>query len=426
MKKKYLIIPGNDDQNRGDQALVWTTKKIAEESGFIGDYYMFSDPKKSLQSIEHGIVPVDGLLLHPSRKFKEKNNIKYSQKIIFKWGIVAIYDLFKSFLLFVPLLNSVIYSFSSSREKHAIDIIKQSDCVFIKGGGFVHSYGKITSFYTMYYMLYHILLAKKFQKKVIMMPNSFGPFEGFFTRHFILHVLKKIDLVLSRESISQKALQEKLKIKSILAPDLGFYLGNKSCEENLFISNSKKNIALTARPYRFPECQNSEERYNNYIQEYAKFVLWLLEEGYNPVFIEQVYNENDHEKDIYCINQICRIVKLNGLNINIISNTKLNCEELKYIYSRFNYMVGTRFHSVIFAISEGVPSIAITYGGNKGVGIMRDLELEEYSVPILEFNFNLIKDCFNKLITSHIDYCKQMAKLEVDRLELIELLRKNG
>ena len=30
MDKKYIIIPGCSDLNRGDQALVWETKRLAE------------------------------------------------------------------------------------------------------------------------------------------------------------------------------------------------------------------------------------------------------------------------------------------------------------------------------------------------------------------------------------------------------------
>src|SRR5690606_9840384 len=52
------------------------------------------------------------------------------------------------------------------------------------------------------------------------------------------------------------------------------------------------------------------------------------------------------------------------------------------IYKRFDIVVGTRFHSVIFKHLSGGKAIAIAYGGNKSVGIMRMLGLEKYVANI--------------------------------------------
>ena len=71
--KKHVIIPGCSDLNRGDQALVWETKRLAEESGFIGDYYLTSETNEPVeQSKGKGIIIIPPILEHPSRKFKIK------------------------------------------------------------------------------------------------------------------------------------------------------------------------------------------------------------------------------------------------------------------------------------------------------------------------------------------------------------------
>ena len=41
--KKFLIIPNCSDLNRGDQALVWETKRLAEDAGCIGEYYVTAE-----------------------------------------------------------------------------------------------------------------------------------------------------------------------------------------------------------------------------------------------------------------------------------------------------------------------------------------------------------------------------------------------
>ena len=49
-EQKCLILPGCDDSNCGDQALIWETVELARAAGYIGDYYMLAS--KKLYSIE--------------------------------------------------------------------------------------------------------------------------------------------------------------------------------------------------------------------------------------------------------------------------------------------------------------------------------------------------------------------------------------
>ena len=55
--------------------------------------------------------------------------------------------------------------------------------------------------------------------------------------------------------------------------------------------------------------------------------------------------------------------------------------ELKAMYGELDMLVGTRFHSVIFALTAGVPCIGIAYE-HKTRGIMRELGLERWVIDI--------------------------------------------
>lgn len=57
---------------------------------------------------------------------------------------------------------------------------------------------------------------------------------------------------------------------------------------------------------------------------------------------------------------------------------------MKAIYSFYDYIIGTRFHSLIFSLSEHVPEIAISYDGYKSVGIMKDMKLDDYVIDIAD------------------------------------------
>ena len=87
--KKYIIIPSCSDLNRGDQALVWETKRIGEDCGFIGDYFLTTERNEPVnQSKEHGINIISLILEHPSRiSHNKKNNINYNMSLKIRWGI---------------------------------------------------------------------------------------------------------------------------------------------------------------------------------------------------------------------------------------------------------------------------------------------------------------------------------------------------
>lgn len=430
--KKYMVLPSNSDFNRGDQALIWNTIVTAEKAGYKGEYYMLAnDVRDTKQSQDRGIRISTPILKHPSRKFKKNDNKTYGIKIKMKWGIVALFDLIKSLLLLSGVSRKITERFLSNEDKETMKVLRECDACFVKGGGFIHSYGKLTDSYTVYYSLYHIALAQQLDKPVYVMPNSFGPFKGFAVERMVKRVLNNCKLVTVRESISSKMLDE-IEIKHQNFPDLGFFLEKESrnSKEILELKNNfpgYKLVGITVRPYRFPSSTNPQEKYKKYIKDFTLFSKWLYNNNYLPVFVNQTLSNKTHESDRSAIDEIC-----NGLSDHtyaIISNNNYNCEDLKEIYSMLDYVIGTRFHSVIFSLSEEIPSIAITYGGNKGQGIMKDLGLEEFAIPMSEFDYEKVINMFNSLVINNdqiIDKLKQ-AKTKNDEEYsklVLELMRK--
>lgn len=398
--KKYMILPSNSDLNRGDQALIWNTVELAQKAGYVGDYYMLANDKNlTKQSQSIGIKVIEPILKHPSRKFKSKENNKYNISLLLKWGLVSLVDLIKSLLILSRFTRKFSLFLLSNEEKETLEVMKNSEVCFVKGGGFIHSAGKLTDTYTIYYSLYHVALAQSLNKPVFVMPNSFGPFHGFGVEKIVRNILKKCRLVSVRESISSKMLDE-IGVENDLYPDLGFFLNknNKEYDEVSIIRRkypAYKLVGITARPYRFPSSDNPTQKYRNYIQSMILFSKWLYSNYYIPVFVEHTLSEKTHESDGNCIAEIVSDLPQN--EYAILSNKEYTCKDLKAIYSEFDYVVGTRFHSVIFSMAEGVPSIAITYGGNKGEGIMHDLELSEYAIPMSEFTAEKAIFSFTKL-----------------------------
>jgi colanic acid/amylovoran biosynthesis protein len=134
-----------------------------------------------------------------------------------------------------------------------------------------------------------------------------------------------------------------------------------------------------------------------------------------------------HENDMTCIQQLHK--KLDGrCRYSIFSDLSLTCRQMKQIYGTFAYTVGTRFHSVIFSLASGVPSIAITYGGNKGDGIMKDLGLERYALPIHTLTGPELIEAFRDLSAQSPEALEHTAQklsgLHAQQAQIIDKIRK--
>ena len=114
----------------------------------------------------------------------------------------------------------------------------------------------------------------------------------------------------------------------------------------------------------------------------------------------------------------------------IISNANYNCYDLKKIYGYCDFIVGTRFHSVIFSLSQYIPAIAISYIGNKTMGIMKDIGLEEYVIDIEEVSCNRLLEMFDKMKNNRMLIIEKIQKyalnFEVARNEMVNQIQKSG
>ncbi|MDU3411316.1 polysaccharide pyruvyl transferase family protein [Clostridium sp.] len=421
--KTFLILPGCDDSNRGDQALIWETVRVAKDAGFQGKYYMVATENCARQSQKLGIQQMDYVLPHPSENVSDNDNIEYGLKLKIKWIKASIGDLCLSVLLLNKNIRKIAEKLLDEKKKRTIELFKGAEAAFVKGGGFLHSYGGIVDSYKIFFFLYHIKLALAFDIPVYIMPNSFGPFKGIFVKRLMKNTLNKCQFVSSRESVSRDVLYKECGVDSYLTNDLAMYLqkdlkfdARKNLVDNGVPIGKKKCVAITLRPYRFSGQKNADILYDNYKNAFVHFVEWLSNHDYHVTFIEHVFSESYHEQDMICIKEVIDLLP-GKIQYSVFSDLTLNCRQLKSIYGCFDYIIGTRFHSVIFSLMEGVPAIAITYGGNKGVGIMKDSGLMEYSIDISSITSKKLVKSFESMVTNEDDIKKILSNLITKSLE---------
>lgn len=420
--KKVIIIPACTDLNRGDQALVWEAAYLIKDALYsdpvnikIVDYGMNVEDRKrqSQQTQEEGFSVIRNIVENPKRILSSSSNRIHTKKTdIIQVGFLALIDFIRHLIvLLMPNKKLFSFLFKDKGLVNGFNELYSADVFVIKGGGFLHTYGKLGDLYYLWFGLYYVLFAKRLGKKVIMLPNSIGPITGKLNKLFIKYVFKKIDLIYVREKVSLKCLNDLDIFNVRFAFDLGYYA--RPYENRIsssVISDSslmKRKVGITVRPYRFPKSTDPKEQYKKYIEAFVSFCNKNKENNIF-YFIVQVKGPSAHETDRIAIDDIvCGLIDVDY----IIIDNDMNYKELLEVYAEMDFLIGTRFHSVIFSQLMNTPAIAIAYGGNKTRGIMQEIGLEEFVEDIENLSCEKIEGCFKSLLEQQDMYKEKLINM---------------
>jgi colanic acid/amylovoran biosynthesis protein len=441
MKNKILVVPGNTDLNRGDQALVWESIRVFED--VLPDLQVFlyesgaNETEKILQkgqSLNLGYEFIQRILQHPRVKGKTTTNeIKYSKLVYVKWGLNAISDLISTLMLTsrFSFLNAVGKLTLSKDQKKSLELFPQLSALVVKGGGFLHSYGKIYDAYVMYYFLFDLMLAHRYKVKTVILPNSIGPLKNGIAKKLVKRVISKSAYISVREDVSKQFLKNELNMDVSTIPDLGFFLKGADEDFEAYLAErgfdkTKKNIAVTLRPYRFDGFENADELYSNYLNEIVRFIESQVVRGYRISLVAHTLGPSAHEDDRLALKDVHdSISETMKENVIYLEDFGLTSRQIQKIYSYYDLLVGTRFHSVIFALNEQTPSIAIAYGGNKSYGIMRDIGVSDFVLGIEKVSATKLNGMVEKLENERHDYLSKINAYQIKLVQEREKLVQN-
>ncbi len=200
--------------------------------------------------------------------------------------------------------------------------------------------------------------------------------------------------IFAREIITYDYLKEILPESEFsLIPDMAFMLEDVF-EKNIVIEELKQKsnnvYGITVRQWNFPNSSNPKEMMENYIDSLTEFMDYQIENHNSFVFAPQVIvgyaNDTDVAKKIR--------KKLKHPEGFLIIEDDLSPVEIKTLISNFDYFIGTRMHSNIFATSMGIPTIAIAYE-KKTNGIMHTVDLDNYVIEMDQINIDILKEKAN-------------------------------
>lgn len=256
--------------------------------------------------------------------------------------------------------------------------------------------------YTFQNTIYHILylnLFKNMNKKIILAPQSVGPFT--YSKYFFKNIFRYVEKIYVRDPLSYKYLQC-LELENIsMTGDLAFLLNRCEYESNRYylwqIRNMygiKIGLNLSYLIGKYAKTDIDMIRFGTKlcILLYSKF------SDVNIVFIPHVFGPEEKKNDSIIGKLIYENLPIELKDRFIFINNEMNHEELKAIISEMDLFIGARMHACIGAISTATPFINITYS-DKSIGLISQyLELPKLCIDIrTEKNEN---DIINKILVN--------------------------
>lgn len=191
-----------------------------------------------------------------------------------------------------------------------------------------------------------IMAWRKEGKKVILLPQAFGPFNNPALREVMQKIIDNSVLVFARENQSYEYLKRISTNDNIIqAPDFTNLLTGKVPEN---FDSVKNQVAIIPNYKMIDKKTEDGDVYVNFLYNAIKKVDNL---GFKPYFLI-----HEGERDIAIAKQVNNVLQN---PIEIIVNT--DPLMIKGIISTAYFIVCSRFHGVVSALSQGVPCISTSW-----------------------------------------------------------------
>lgn len=358
----------------------------------------------------------DDVMLH--KKFEGAETISsflYLSYITHKNTFIKI--LYSLYILLSTLVWAFLYRFFHSNisfimtkpVRKIAEEYKKADLIVPIGGGYIRAKPFVKDTFNLILLLHPIAISIMLKKPVILYAQSIGPFYNSFQKMITRVVLNHTNLILVREDNTIKTLHDIKVTKGLIKrtvdagflfkPSLSYALSDAVPNT---ILRDKIIVGITVRRWLSKNRQGAYEKaIANFIDKATMYKNMLF------IFIPQVSSTLHHDDDREVALRITKNIKNKKQVINLIDN--YDHHQVKALYSSLDFIVGTRFHSVIFSLTAYVPALAIEYE-YKTSGIMKDLGLADWVIKIEEVNEEILSTAFIKLMKNKAVYKKILHK----------------
>jgi polysaccharide pyruvyl transferase WcaK-like protein len=315
-------------------------------------------------------------------------NIRFSKKLHLPNNIAV--------LLVLAMLSKVLCPLPGLRRwvlfhNRALQQLQEADLVVSLAGG--DSFSDIYGLRRLIYISLPQILALLLNRRLILLPQTIGPFERQISRRIARFVLNRAELIYCRDRMSEKATRHLLGVKDTntklrFCYDVGFDVtpkrpkhftiaglpSQRTSDETLVGFNVSGLLAMGGYS------QNNMFGLSiPYEQLVLRLISFLIEEHSATVLLVPHVFGSSGENDVAACEHIYNMLRGKhegkiGLLLGVDTY-----DEVKYVIGTCDFFIGSRMHACIGALSQSVPAVSIAYS-DKFAGVMESIGVPDLVV----------------------------------------------
>jgi colanic acid/amylovoran biosynthesis protein len=274
-----------------------------------------------------------------------------------------------------------------------------------------------------------IILIKRlllmFGKKLVFLPQTYGPFKSKISRILARGVLKKASVIFARDRDGVAFVKEFLKNadateKIHFSPDVAFVLDPRKPAN---IDTGKLEAArttgttlvgLNVSGLLFNGGYTRDNMFGlktSYGELLGKVVdLLMKQDSVLILLVPHVFTASGHpEHDPDACLEVFNSVGEKYKDRVFLVRGEYNHNEIKYIIGMCDLFIGSRMHSCIAAISQGVPAIGLAYS-KKFQGVFCSIGIEKYAINLHERGEADVLDAVSKAFQNRKTALEHLTK----------------
>jgi len=275
------------------------------------------------------------------------------------------------------------------------------------------------------------IIAILLKKEIILLPQTYGPYKNIITRFIAKYIMKNSKIIMSRDvqsiEIVKQILHKRNTEKIVFCPDVAFVLDpivpdNIELYPNKYEFNEIPMIGLNINGLMYNGGYSKKNMfglklcYKEFIQE---LLLTLLRKTEACILL--VPHTFGERGNINSDPDACREIysSINGKDRIFIINREYDQNEIKGIISLCDFFIGSRMHSCIAALSQGIPTVGIAYS-NKFFGVFNSIALENL---IIDARLMDSKESIKKIVDFYNEHKNDSPGVRESNIMKINILK---
>ncbi|MEW6681770.1 MAG: polysaccharide pyruvyl transferase family protein [Nitrospirota bacterium] len=234
------------------------------------------------------------------------------------------------------------------------------------------------------------LLALLVGKRLVLLPQTIGPFKGAIARNIARHILMRADLIYSRdydgldETRSLVGAGSNGSRRVRFCYDVGFVVDpvkpdNANLPEHDHQRDVRPLIGLNVSGLLWIGGYSRDNMFGLKI-DYRTFIADLIDfmvrkKDAMVMLVPHVFGTGGESDAVVC-SHVYAAQKARYNERLLIASGEYNQSEIKYAIGLCDFFVGSRMHACIAALSQCIPTVSIAYS-RKFVGVMRTIGVGE-------------------------------------------------